>query len=659
MPQSNEEERQSLLQRAASDARPSYSSSSSRHARSMSHDNNSLLSRAGRSHSIGALGGTSSLGTFSIPDLQVAGLPKSYSVAANGSPGYFLTPTELGRLELYKEVPFQAVHGLQKHERSISETFAQYAASQSDLAAYKSMEDGHNNNNSISNGKESNNNNTDRRSFTSATIMDELEFDASVVTMPLVCAVLCASACQFIGGYNLGVMNAPAAVVFPSHTTLEWSLAVSAFCLGGPFGAVAGGILADSRGRRGALLLCTWTFLIGGLLQTLALNMVMMTISRFIIGFASGFSSVLVPIYLGELAPPTLRGMLGTLTQFAMVIGILVANLLAFPFANEKQWRLLFAVTPVLSVILLLLAPFLLESPRWLLGRDPKSIKARYIVKRLRGLRYDHEVETEVGHFVMGSSAQNQEMKSTTEVLKDMWKRPKIRTLLISALVLQVGQQFSGVNAVFYYSTAFFEGVIDNPLVGTTIVSAINVLATFAVLFLMDSCGRKTLLLWSSGGMFLSCLVIVFALLGYLGNIWSLFALCSYVSFFEFGLGPIPWLIVAEMFEGKYVATAMSLSCQVNWAGNFIIGFIFPYVTAYLGPYTFAPFAAILGGVFMFSWTALPETQGITPEQLLENMTRSLSQAVYEPNRDSANQLDEEWHKAMEQLQQEEDQERQ
>jgi SP family facilitated glucose transporter-like MFS transporter 3 len=147
-----------------------------------------------------------------------------------------------------------------------------------------------------------------------------------------------------------------------------------------------------------------------------------------------------------------------------------------------------------------------------------------------------------------------------------MWSQPKIRLLLLSAIVLQVSQQFSGINAVFYYSTSFFEGVIDNPLVGTTLVGALNVLATYAVLFLMDRCGRKTLILWSAGGMFLSCLVIVASLLGFLGNMYALAAVCSYVIFFEFGLGPIPWLIVAEMFEGKYVATAMSASSQVNWA---------------------------------------------------------------------------------------------
>lgn len=95
-------------------------------------------------------------------------------------------------------------------------------------------------------------------------------------------------------------MNAPANVVFPGHSTLAWSLAVSSFAVGGPFGALVGGRMADSRGRRGALLLDTWLFLFGGILQTCAPDMMTIIVARFIIGFASGFSTVVVPVLLGE-----------------------------------------------------------------------------------------------------------------------------------------------------------------------------------------------------------------------------------------------------------------------------------------------------------------------------------------------------------------------
>ena len=227
----------------------------------------------------------------------------------------------------------------------------------------------------------------------------------------------------------------------------------------------------------------------------------------------------------------------------------------------------------------------------------------------------------------------------------------KLRVLLGSSLALQMGQQLCGINAVFYYSTSFFEGVIDDPLVGTTIVGAVNVLATYVALLLMDSCGRRSLILLSSGGMFLSCLVIVFSLLGYLSKMTALFAVVSYVSFFEIGLGPIPWLIVAEMFEGKYVAVAMSLCSQLNWFCNFIIGLVFPWMNEHLGPYSFGPFATVLALVFIFALTILPETQSKSPQELVAEMTRRNSQSmIYEVNEEDAGAIDLEWRKAMEQL---------
>mmetsp|Transcript_8005 Transcript_8005/g.11572 ORF Transcript_8005/g.11572 Transcript_8005/m.11572 type:complete len:659 (+) Transcript_8005:126-2102(+) len=603
--------------------------------------------KTARSVSVGALGGSASLGTFHFSEdaENVKGIPKAYSVSVDGRFENGLTPTQLGRQNLYELVPFTATFGLQKKERTISEAFATYAAdvdikSQSNLSQ-SDIES--------------------RRSRTSMIILDELEFDTVLVTMPLVFAILLGVLSQFLVGYNSGVVNAPESVIFPGHSTFSWSVAVAAFAGGAPFGATIVGKLADSRGRRGALLMTTWIFLLGGLIQTFALDMFSVIVARIIIGFASGFSSVLVPIYLGELAPPTLRGTIGTLTQFALVSGILVSNLMGLVFATETMWRALFAVTPICCIIQLALAPFLLESPRWLLGRDAASLKARFIIKQLRGLRYDHEVETEVGYFLIGGAAQRTEKTSQQDILGEMLGRKKIRLLLVSAVVLQMAQQFSGINAVFFYSTGFFKGVIDNPMIGTTIVGAVNVVATYAALLLMDRCGRKSLILWSSGGMFVSCVFIVLALLGYFGKMIALIAVNVYVIFFELGLGPVPFLIVAEMFDAKYVATAMSLCMQVNWGCNFIVSLGWPFMNQLLGPYSFVPFAIVLAFAFFYSLFILPETQGTTPEALAADLVRRNSRSiVYEPNsNENPGAIDEEWRKAMEQLMKEEQEEMQ
>ena len=171
----------------------------------------------------------------------------------------------------------------------------------------------------------------------------------------------------------------------------------------------------------------------------------------------------------------------------------------------------------------------------------------------------------------------------------------------------------------------------------------------------MDSTGRRSLILWSSGGMLIACVLIVLSLLGILNNIIALLAVNIYVFFFEIGLGPIPWLIVAEMFDGKYVTVAMSLCSQLNWGCNFIVGMVFPYMNAYLGPYSFFPFAVILALTFIFTLLVLPETQGKTPEDLVAEMVKRNSQSmVYEINEEDAGAINQEWKKAMEQLMEEE-----
>ena len=462
-------------------------------------------------------------------------LTKSYSVHADVSPSY-LTPLQLGRHELYEMVPFTAVFGMQQKERNISKAFANYAADVDTLEADQLSY-------AQTNRRMSEAELNSRRSHTSLLLLDELELDAVLVTTPLIVAIFVAGLSQFLVGYNTSVMNSPSSVVFEGHSTFEWSLAVAAFAVGGPFGAIAAGTMVDTRGRRGALAINAYTFLVGGLLQTFAVNMLCITLARSIIGFASGFSSVLVPIYLGELAPPTLRGTLGTLTQFCMVSGIFVSDLLAFPFATESSWRMLFSVTVMVSIVQILCFPFLIESPRWLLRRDRKSRRARYIIKKLRGIRHDHEIETEVNHFISASHAQacdeTEEHTSSGVAFVVMLKDTRIRKLLVCSLILQMAQQLCGINAVFYYSTMFFDGLIEDPLIGTAIVGGVNVAATYVALVLMENSNRRTLILWSAGGMFISCVALVLSLLGVFDKMASLCFVITYVCFFEIGLGPM------------------------------------------------------------------------------------------------------------------------
>lgn len=227
-------------------------------------------------------------------------------------------------------------------------------------------------------------------------------------------------------------------------------------------------------------------------------------------------------------------------------------------------------------------------------------------------------MEHEVEHFLFAAQKHKtgRDSAHSSAAMWDLLNAKQIRVLVVSSIVLQMAQQLCGINAVFYYSTEFFVGIISVPLLGSTLVAFINVVATYVALLLMDNTTRRTLILASAGGMFVSTLFIIASLLGYFPNFIALVAVCAYVSFFEIGLGPIPWLIVAEMFDSKYVATAMSMACIVNWACNFLVGLCFPFIQAALGPWSFGPFAGVLVATYLFTYLYLPETLGRTVEEV-------------------------------------------
>ena len=510
-----------------------------------------------------------------------------------------LNPSQVdgaGRRALYGSLPFFAAHGMRQRETALKHVLSSVASLESlgpDVAL----------------------------STPSKLIDEEDDIDEIVVTIPLIMAVIVAIVSQFLVGYNTAVMNAPEPYVFPGHSLFFWALTVSAFAVGGPFGAILGGILSNKKGRRGAMLINAWIFFIGGIAMTFAPSIYWLLPARFIIGFASGLATVVVPVYLGEIAPPTLRGSLGTCTQFALVVGILVSNILAIFWAKSSCsncWRYLFGVTPVLALMQLVVSPFLLESPRWLLSISESSRRARKVIKRLRGFRTEEDVEAEVNNFLFANQKHKTKFASAHSIAAfwDVLTDPKIRLLVVSAVVLQAAQQLSGINAVFYYSNFFFADVISNPVEASALVALINVLATFLALIVMDTIARRVLLIVSSSGMLLSTIAVVIALYGYLPDYVALVGIMSFVGFFEIGLGPIPWLIVAEMFETKHVASAMSISCIVNWFCNFVVGISFPWLHSSLGPLAFLPFLFILSLTLLFVMVVLPETQGRSIEQV-------------------------------------------
>jgi len=458
---------------------------------------------------------------------------------------------------------------------------------------------------------------------------------------------------MFLFGFNTGVLNAPEAVIFPSHSVSEWSIAVSAFCAGGFFGANRSGSFSDKFGRRATLILILILNLFFGSLHSIAPNMKVLILSRFGVGLAGGVSTVVTPMTLSEISPKEIRGSIGTLTQLSCVLGILASILWALPFCNSEKWRFIFLPIPTISVVGLLASPFYLpESPRWLLLKHytSRGQEAKNTMRLFRNFSTpsdeEDQIEMEVllllggealstalmeevevdntptnnnspevpilSHMTTSSTAVGGELEEqeNERSFRSYFLDPRNRIALASSLLFPIAQQLSGINAVFYYSTSLFEGVISNPQTGTIIAFSVNVLATLVALLLMDRCGRKVLLSWSASGMFLCCILLTCSLKGVLPGYITVVAVMLYISFFEIGLGCIPFFLASEMIEPQFLGTVQSLAMSLNWFSNFCVGILFPYMDQSLGAYSFIPFSITLFCTVIYSVFILPETQG-------------------------------------------------
>ena len=406
------------------------------------------------------------------------------------------------------------------------------------------------------------------------------------LTSPLLLAVTCAVLSSFQVGLNSALLNVPEAVIRRalSLSDFDWSLVISVFCIGGLVGCSLGGFASDRLGRKNFLVTNNVLFIVGALLQALASNVTEMVGGRFLVGVACGGCTVVVPLYLGEIAPANLRGSLGTMNQFATVIGILVAVVVGRPMGTAEEWRYLVGLVLLPSMLQIVMSASLLESPLWLVltGGTKGMSQAEEILCSLRGLdNVDLDLDAMVYHrdVVQQQAKQGSSLGSTVRSLT----RPSYRRPLLTGMALQVSQQLSGINAVFYYSTAFFvRAHVEDPWLGSVLCCAVNVLATWWALSIMDRVGRKTLLLVSATGMAASAIALTFFLtapapteptslstlsplvasatapLHSSGESWllspavssylSILFVLLYVTFFELGLGPIPWTIGVEIY---------------------------------------------------------------------------------------------------------------
>ena len=384
---------------------------------------------------------------------------------------------------------------------------------------------------------------------------------------------------------------------------------------GAVVGAAVGGPLADRYGRRRLIVVTAAMFVLGSFAAAATELVGWLIASRVFIGGAIGIASFVTPLYLSEIAPAAIRGALVSLNQVAVTIGILASYLVDYAFAYPGGWRWMFGIGALPAFALgagILLMP---SSPRWLMTQGRRS-EARSAMQRIYGTG-DHNVDAELDHMTLNLTRQQ---AGFAALLQREFRMPLIIGVMLAAL-----QQVTGINTVIYYAPTIFQfaglGSAESAIFATLGVGIVNVAATLVALWLIDRVGRRPLLIVGEAGMALSLVALGFGFFwhgahGATGWITAA-SLMAYVGFFAVGLGPVFWLIIAEIYPQRIRGLAMSLATLVNWGTNLLVALTFLSLIDLIGAATtFWLYAALTAAALLFTWALVPETKGKTLEEI-------------------------------------------
>ncbi|MGB8965565.1 MAG: sugar porter family MFS transporter, partial [Candidatus Cybelea sp.] len=417
-------------------------------------------------------------------------------------------------------------------------------------------------------------------------------------------------------GYDTGVISGAVVFITKDFDLAPWwqAFTISVVLIGCIAGSAIAGTLADRIGRRWTLFAAGVVFFVGAIVSALAPNETVLLWGRFVVGIGIGFSSVVAPLYISEVAPAESRGALVSLYQFAITVGILAAYLVDYALAAGEAWRWMLGLAVFPSLILIGGMIGMPESPR-------------YLFKVGLGARAHQELH----RIYDDPAAGEREERSILESLRaksvgfEAFKQPAIRLALFIGITLAVLQQITGINTVIYYGPQIFQmaGVASaaRSILAQSIVGAVNCVMTLVAIFFVDRVGRKPLLYAGLSGMFLALAALAFSfsaphLSRSLGTI-ALSSMVVYVGCFAFSLGPIVWLLISEIFPLQVRGMGMSLSTLANWVGNFLVSQFFLTMVARLGlSATFGLYALLCVVTILFVRAMVPETK----QELLEQI---------------------------------------
>jgi sugar porter (SP) family MFS transporter len=412
-------------------------------------------------------------------------------------------------------------------------------------------------------------------------------------------------------GFDMGVIAAALIYVRDSFhlSTVMQEVLVIAVLVGVMIGALIGGTVADRIGRRKTLIWGAVLFILGSILAPLSPNVYVLFVARGLLGIAVGFTSVTAPVYVSELAPPQSRGMLIGLYQFALTLGIALADLVGYWFAASQGWRWMFGFGLVPAVVFLFMVLTVPESPRWLFVQN-RLAEAESVLK---------SYTDEAGARLLLEDIRVSLMIKMERRWSALWS-PAVRGSLFIAIGFMVLIPATGINAILYYGPQIFSlaGISSSKsaIFATLLVAITNVLATVIALVLVDRVGRKPLLYVGLGGMTAALLVLSLcfhqhAELGpSLGKIATA-CLMFFITCYAFSIGPIAWILVSEVFPLRVRGRGVAAATLSFGTSNFLVSLTFLSLIKAAGTsLTLVIYGAFCILTLFFVAFVIPETKG-------------------------------------------------
>ena len=386
--------------------------------------------------------------------------------------------------------------------------------------------------------------------------------------------------------------------------------AVSNLMIACVIGALIAGPIADWTGRKKVLILCAVLFIVSAILSALPRSFTELVIARFIGGIGVGVASVVSPMYIAEISPAKIRGRLVALNQLAIVVGILLSYLSNWLLVDTgiNNWRYMLVAEILPATTFLMGLFFILESPRWL-TKEGLEKDALDVLKVVAGaVNADHELQK-----IKKSLAE----KKTS--LKELL-HPSLRRVLIVGILFSLFAHITGIDTIIYYGPIIFleSGFkTDSALLASVIIGITNLIFTFVGMAMVDKAGRRFLLLVGIAGMGISMTLVGFCMQSdMISAKWTLLWIMTYIASFAMSIGVVIWVYLSEIYPTRVRGQALSVATMVLWLGNVILTQLFPVMMERFGGGTFYIFSFICLLAFIFTWTMVKETRGVSLEEI-------------------------------------------